>query len=141
MTFSGDKILIGRRSRLVTQYPGHYEAVPSGGVDKNAQRGAKIDLNEQFERELWEETGISVTEIKRIRPFLLVHDRKTHTYEICAQIDVNYTVVKEERPPTEEYQELFWLPKAEMKVFIKKYGSEFVPFTLYLWNESGVSRL
>ena len=59
------------------------------------------------------------TEIKRIRPFLLVHDRKTHTYEICAQIDVNYTVVKEERPPTEEYQELFWLPKAEMKVFIR----------------------
>lgn len=132
LTVSGDKVLLGRRSNQVTQDAGKWEAVPSGGIDHNAQRGNTIDLKEQFGRELWEETGISVTEIKRILPFLIVRDPYTHIYEICAEIDVNYTVVREERQPSEEYSELVWVPKSEMKTFLKKHGNEFVPFSLYL---------
>jgi 8-oxo-dGTP pyrophosphatase MutT (NUDIX family) len=132
MTLSGEKLLIGRRAHGVSQYPDAFEAVPSGGIDPHAQRDHQIDLLDQFERELWEETGISVTEIKRIRPFLIAHDLSTQLYEICAQIDVNYTVVSEERSPTEEYQEFIWVPRMELKAFIQKHESEFVPFSLYL---------
>ncbi|MCE5318710.1 MAG: NUDIX domain-containing protein [Parachlamydia sp.] len=132
LTFSGNKVLFGRRSQEVTQYRGLYEAVPSGGIDPHALQGGQIDLKEQFQRELWEETGISVTEVKGIQPFLLVYDPSTHMYEICAVIEVNYPVVSEERKPTAEYQEFIWVSKSEMKSFTAKHSAEFVPFSLYL---------
>ncbi len=130
MTLAGDKLLMGRRSQEVTQYRDLYECVPSGGVDPKALSGNKIDLREQFSRELWEETGISVTEIKRINPFQLVHDVENRHYEICATIEVNYGVVHEARGATEEYREFAWVPRSEMKTFLNKH--ECVPFTRYL---------
>lgn len=135
LTFSGNKVLIGRRSKTVMQDRDHFEAVPSGGIDPHSQRGDLIDISEQFQRELWEETGISVTEIRNIQPFLLAYDPSTHLYEICASIEVNYTVVLEPRKPTAEYGEFIWVPKAEMKAFVAKHSSECVPFSLYLLQE------
>lgn len=132
LTISGNKVLFGRRSQEVMQYRGQFEAVPSGGIDPNALSGQHIDLKEQFQRELWEETGISVTEVKSIHPFLLVHDPSTGMYEICAVIEVNYPVVYEERKPTAEYQEFIWVPKSEIKSFTAKHSAEFVPFSLFL---------
>lgn len=132
LTLSGNKVLFGRRSQKVMQFRGLYEAVPSGGIDPHALRGQFIDLKEQFQRELWEETGISVTEVKNIQPFLLVHDSTTDTYEICAAIEVNYPVVYEERKPTAEYEEFVWVPKSEIKSFATKHSAEFLPFSLFL---------
>jgi hypothetical protein len=132
LTFAGDKLLVGRRSGDVTQYKNLFECVPSGGIDPAAVRDQKVDLQEQFSRELWEETHISVTEIKRILPFQLVQDFSTHHYEICATIEVNYMVVHEERKPTEEYSEFIWVPRSEIKNFLKQHASEFVPFSLHL---------
>ncbi|MCE5318714.1 MAG: hypothetical protein LLG04_15305 [Parachlamydia sp.] len=54
---------------------------PPGGIDPHALQGGQIDLKEQFQRELWEETGISVTEVKGIQPFLLVHDPSKQSAE------------------------------------------------------------
>lgn len=132
LTFSGNKVLFGRRSQEVMQHRGQYETVPSGGIDSNALRGQQIDLKEQFQRELWEETGISVTEVKDIQPFLLAYDPSTHIYEICAVIEVNYPVVYEEREPTAEYKEFVWIPKSDIKTFTAKHNAEFVPFSLFL---------
>lgn len=134
VTLSGDKVLIGKRSQTVTQFRGYYECVPSGGIDAGLLRSGTINLQEQFSRELWEETGISVTEIKRIHPFQIVHDLSSRHYEVCALIDVNYMVVHDPREPTEEYSEFSWVPKSELKSFLKKHEGEFVPFSVHLLN-------
>lgn len=135
MTLTGEKILIGQRSDQVTAYKNYYELVPSGGIDPNASHGNQIDLKRQFEIELWEETGISVTEIKGIKPIALVYDTKNKSYEICAEINVNYTILKENLNPSEEYQKLQWFTKRELADFIQKKEKEFVPFSLFLLNK------
>lgn len=136
-TLAGDKLLIGRRSQLVTQYRSLYECVPSGGIAPSSLRGQEIDLEEQFRREFWEETAISVTEIKRIKPLQIVFDGSF--YEICAILEVNYTVIREKLEPTEEYSELFWVPKAELKNFLKKHETELVPLSAHLISHGVVT--
>lgn len=129
-----DKILIGRRADHVTTYANFYELVPSGGMNTRAQVNDRIDPIRQFEMELWEETAISVTEIKSIRPIALVFDLENRQYEHCAELSINYTILKEELQPSNEYQELKWISKKEVKEFIHKHEQEFVPFSLFLFH-------
>jgi len=132
ITTIADKILVGQRSSHVTAYKNYYELVPSGGIDPGSQVGNRINIARQFEIELWEETGISVTEIKSIRPKALIYDKENKTYEICAEINVNYTILKEPLAASEEYPKLQWISKRDIQDFVSKHESEFVPFSLYL---------
>ncbi len=133
ITLAGSKILIGLRGKELTTYPEAYELVPSGGIDPRALVEGKIDLLKQFELELWEETGISVSEIKDYRLLNLIYDRKSKIYEICAELQVNYGVIKEELiTEGKEYQQLMWVPRSEISSFIRKKGDKFVPFSLFL---------
>lgn len=131
ITMTGDKILVGQRSEDVTTFKNFYELVPSGGIDPNAQVQERIDLKRQFELELWEESGISTTEIKSIKPLALIYDQQNKTYEIAAEITVNYTVLKEDLEHSQEYQKLQWFTKRELMEFIKK-NKNFVPLSLFL---------
>ncbi len=127
-----DKVLIGRRSATVSTFPNCYELVPSGGIDPSALVGDKIDFVKQFEVELWEETGISVTEIKEIRPMVLVYDENLKMYDLCAEIIVNYSVLKEFIDPSEEYEDIEWIPKSEIGREIRRHKKDFVPLSLLL---------
>src|SRR5262249_31068369 len=53
-----NKILIGKRSAFVTEYPNCYELSPSGGIDPSAAINGKIDLIKQTLVELEEEAAI-----------------------------------------------------------------------------------
>jgi isopentenyldiphosphate isomerase len=132
LTLSGEKVLLGKRTPRVTQYKNFYETVPSGGIDSRVVSEGHVDLLRQYELELWEETGISVTEIKSIRPFLIVYDSQEDAYEICSEIQVNYSIVNEEMPSTEEYEDFKWLTKYDLRDFVDKNSQEFVPLSLYL---------
>lgn len=136
ITLAGDKILIGQRSSNVTQYQDYYETVPSGGIDAEINAGSlvneMIDLPRQFQKELWEETGISVTEIKKIEIFSLIYDPNEEMYDLCAEIHVNYSILKESIQPTEEYPKFQWLSKQELKKFINAHPMDIVPLSLHL---------
>jgi hypothetical protein len=132
ITLAGNKILIGQRSTNVTQYPGYYETVPSGGIDSSSTVDGTIDLKRQFEKELWEETRISVTEIKKIELFSLIFDPENNLYELCGEIQVNYSSLRESLEPSEEYSKFLWLTKQELKYHIESYSSQYVPFSLHL---------
>ncbi|MDF1749157.1 MAG: hypothetical protein P1V34_09830 [Alphaproteobacteria bacterium] len=52
-----DGLVLGKRANWVTQYPGFWEMVPSGGV--TLQPNGNVDIERQIQDELWEEIGIS----------------------------------------------------------------------------------
>jgi|LakMenEpi03Aug12_release.lakeMendotaPanAssembly.Ray.scaffolds.fasta_scaffold28986_11 hypothetical protein len=135
ITTTVDKILVGQRSATVTTYQNYYELVPSGGIDPRAQQGNQINIKRQFELELWEESGISVTEIKSIKPVAIFYDLKNKIYEACAELNINYTILKESLHPSDEYQKLEWISKREIQGFVQKHSHEFVPFSIYLLEE------
>jgi len=132
ITSSGNKILVGQRSKHVTECPEFYELVPSGGFDPTSVRDGHIDILKQFQTELWEESGISASEVKDFNLLKLVYDPDNRNYEICAKLHINYTILREELQPSEEYAKLMWISKEEMGNFINKNKSQFVPFSLYL---------
>lgn len=138
ITTVADKVLIGRRSAHVTNYKQAYETVPSGGISPSAEKEGRIDIIKQFQLELWEETGISVTEIKDFNLFALVFDPPNKQYEICAEISVNYTVIQEELESNEEYEAFTWVSRSEIKAFAAKHSNEFVPLSLYLLKTKGL---
>jgi hypothetical protein len=127
-----DKVLMGKRSDTVTNFPKCYELVPSGGIDPGSVVDNKIDLIKQFELELWEETGISVTEIKQIRPRALVYDDNLKMYDLCAEIVVNYSVLKEPLDPSEEYEDMEWIAKSDIARQVRRHKEQFVPLSLLL---------
>ncbi len=127
-----DKVLMGKRTETVLNYPSCYELVPSGGIDPGSMVDNKIDLSKQFEVELFEETGISATEVKEIRPLALIYDESKKMYDICAEIIVNYSVLKEFLDPSDEYEDLAWVAKQEVPRVMKRHKNQFVPLSLFL---------
>ena len=132
ITTTANKVLVGQRSDHVTLYKNFYELVPSGTIDPECLDGDRVDFKKQFEKEVWEESAISVTDMRETNPFALIYDSNRKAYEICAEISVNYLVAKDNLSPSEEYQQLEWVPKTEIHKFAKKHRDIFVPFSLYL---------
>jgi hypothetical protein len=137
ITCVGDKVLMGERSSNVTQYQNYFEVVPSGGIDEKCLVNETIDLPRQFEKELWEETRISMTEIKKNEIFSLIYDFKEDSYELCAEIHLNYSILKEPISPTEEYQQFQWYLKKELKSFVNSNQTKIVPFSLHILKLRG----
>jgi 8-oxo-dGTP pyrophosphatase MutT (NUDIX family) len=54
------KILLGRKATGVGPYPGCW-LIPGGGVDMDGE-----SIDESMKREVWEETGLLVTEFERL---------------------------------------------------------------------------
>lgn len=127
LTFSDDKILVGKRSKSVSQYKGYLELVPSGGLEQEGD-GEQINLAQQVMRELTEETGIK--KAKAIKPFELIFDRSTGLYEICVAIFLNDKIAKEPIAPSAEYQELFWVTHDELKELLVR--KKWVPLSTFL---------
>ena len=138
LTTTANKLLMGQRSEKVTEYQKFYEVVPSGKIDAEGVDGEQIDLFKQFQRELWEESGLSSTDIRDIIPFAFIYDKERDSYEICAEIHVNYLAASENLRSTEEYQKLTWILKSDLENFIKRHASECVPLTLHLLQQKNL---
>lgn len=135
LTTAGDKVLIGLRSTQVTDYPNFFETVPSGGIDPRALKDDHIDIHKQFQLELWEETKISVTDVKNVILNGLAYDKQLDRFELYATLQVSYTILKEELDLSAEYKSLRWISKSELPAFVKKNQQQLVPFTLFLLKD------
>lgn len=131
-TTDGQSILIGKRASYVTQYPGFWELVPSGGIDMHSVQDNKIDLFLQFQIELREEAGIDLGEIERITPKVLEFDSLNRVYEICAEILIHPRPSKSAVYISKEHQELKWISRKNLLEFLAKCSKEFVPFSAKL---------
>lgn len=127
-TFLNGSVLIGKRSMHVTQYPGCYELVPSGGIDDEAVQQGKINVFLQFQIELKEEACIVPEQIKHISLQSLEFDAGSSTYEVCADIHVNAPQMETPMYKSHEHEELQWIPINELSVFLNQHDADFVPF-------------
>jgi len=117
-----DKILIGKRGKSVTQQPGYYELVPSGGLDPNKRTpSGSIDFHCQLDTELFEETKISPSQIQDRKLMGLFLDSQHDVFDICVQIQFSPEVeqLNLDSMRTSEYDELLWLPINEIANFIR----------------------
>ena len=102
----GSRLLLGKRSHQVSEYPGCYELVPSGGIPVEKMTG-RLFL-EQIETALVEETGLGLESVAGSMPLGLVYDRKNRVYDLCVRIQLR-------RSPSSstlrsaEYDEFQWL--------------------------------
>jgi hypothetical protein len=86
---SGDRrVLVGRRSPDVTEYPCAWELVPSGGVAWEHVRGSGIDVLGALLEELEQEAGIPEDAVAEARCLGLVHDVAQAGYDVCFALDV-----------------------------------------------------
>ncbi len=92
---SKGKTLIGRRGQ-VTEYPGWYELIPSGGLNG-------VSPEDQVREEFVEETGMGEGLIRTITPFCLIHDREHDVYDIGCEIRLDSAA---EAKKNSEYEEV-----------------------------------
>ncbi|MCB1111496.1 MAG: hypothetical protein H7A37_02605 [Chlamydiales bacterium] len=132
ITMAADSYLVGQRSARVTTDPLAYELAPSGTIDDEADDRGKINLQMPFVKELIEETAIPQEMIKSVKPFLLVFDKMTLSWELCAEIIADDGVIKNFEYPVKEYKDLLWVPRKNMPIFRAGREDEFVPLSLFL---------
>lgn len=128
-TFQG-RVLVGKRSALVTDYPGFYELVPSGGIDPAVVENGKVNLVRQTFIELLEETGIESKQVGTCYPLALFEDFISDSVEICMRIELN----NDQLSPLEngEYSQLKWMPFSQLQQYALSEKENFVQLSLHL---------
>lgn len=82
VTVADDGVVVGRRSGDVTEYPGAWELVPSGGIPAPSA-GSAVDARAAFLTELHEELGVNPSDAHEVRSIGLAHDDSHDTFDIC----------------------------------------------------------
>lgn len=130
MTYVGENLIVAKRACWVTQHPKKYELAPSGGVHPPPPNLHRVDIKGQLLEELIEEIGIVHNEVKSIKYFSLIRDRKEDLIEICAEIRLKSPTVT--LASSSEYPQIMTIPCQELEAFIKNHHEEFVPLSLTL---------
>jgi hypothetical protein len=114
------RILVGRRSPDVTEYPGAWELVPSGGVGWERVGGdGGIDVLGALFAELEQEAGIPGEAVAAARCVALVHDVAQDDYDVCFVLDAPDATPSRRQ----EYAETAVVPVAEAQRLIERADS------------------
>ena len=97
-TWSGDQLLVGRRSKHVAGYPGCWEFAPAGGAEVG------VEPAEVILRELEEEAGLQASS----PPVALavMFDPVVRTWEIVYRLEASSRAAA---PRSQEYDDLQWV--------------------------------
>jgi len=130
-----DEIIFGKRAEHLTQHPGLWELVPSGGMDVS---NSPID---QFFLELEEELGIPKSRVLSTSVFLVVEDLIAHTMDFCVMAELSGSRQELEsfiNRHTGEYSEFKWVNSQEIQGFCENLGfGRFVGVSLEILNAKG----
>lgn len=137
ITFIGNAVVMGRRSRALTQYPNCFELVPSGSIDGDfVQPDGTINYRQQLAHELAEELKPEHKGSMSIQSLALLYDDAEATIDLCCRIDLpDDTVIPKS---TKEYTELLKLSHEDLKDFVRNHQGEIVPVTTELLRFSGL---
>jgi hypothetical protein len=135
--------LFGRRGAGVTQYPLHFEAVPSGTLDQRAYAGHApvdglvLDPVGCLLAELAEEAGIDADAVAEIRPLGLFLDVDERTYDLAYVIrlcrsTLDLAAQLAATSDAHEYQHLQALKATEVDTLVSQ--ADVVPTTRRLWE-------
>ncbi len=122
--------LCGRRADNVTQHPGCWELVPSGGVEVQAQPTSAVELLAgQLSTELHEETGLQLEQATSLTPYALIETRGCLDVVIGASLPVSAAEIRRRsHNKKQEYSVLDILTFSEMIRMLESGQTElFVP--------------
>lgn len=135
-----DGVVFGRRGNSMTQDPGLWELVPSGGIDANKTQGTTVDYFAQVLTELREETGIRATNIAAIRTLCLVEDTESHVFDIGISLESPLEPAQvlqlHRQDASREYEELRIVPYAQIDDFVGVEALRLVGVSLALLRHS-----
>ena len=120
----GVRVVLGQRADDVTQYPLHWELVPSGGVSvEHVTQPGEVDFSAQIAEELEEETGIGRDAILNVRYLGLVEDVNEHVVDVALELEIRVTAARFlEEAARAEYTELALVPIDGVASFIESRG-------------------
>lgn len=128
------KVLILRRSNLVTEYQGINEFAPSGCLESNSISGEnKLNPRLQVIKELKEELGISRSAIANLRSFYLIFDIKHRLFDLIYLI----TLKKSAHPGLGiggEHIEIRLVSFRDLKKEVYKNPAKFIPLVKLYFN-------
>jgi hypothetical protein len=113
--------LLARRAPIVTQYPGWYELVPSGGISGDKAANGTIAYQQQLVQELTEETGIPADRIVSITPLGLVFEKDYGVYVIANVINLKESLeAHRDALLHEEYSAWSIMPRGALPDFFSR---------------------
>jgi hypothetical protein len=141
-TLCEDHVIFGRRSPQTTTYPGWYELVPSGGVDKEAAcSDGTVDVIAMLKKELEEETGAPETSVSSARPLTVFYDPELHIYEIVIELMLGLPLndLLEHMRGSEEYEAPVAVPFQELRDWLAVNEQSLIPMsrTISHWMLEG----
>ncbi len=107
----GNELVFGKRSNHVTQDPGMWELVPSGGL-------AIANLNEQLFQELEEEIGVSRKHVESLEPFALVEDPTAFTVDVGISLSLAANCMDAATPHSDEYSKFAWVEESKLGAWL-----------------------
>ena|GEM_PF-3586911 len=125
-------VALGRRSENVTQYPGRWECVPSGGVDDSCARpDGTVDFTAMLLHEFEEEACLPAERARRVVPFAVIYDVLARTYDVCCEMTV--TADRDEltgaMSDSDEYTEVMVVTEDELEDCLRRLGDELIPLS------------
>ncbi|MCE3283274.1 MAG: hypothetical protein K0Q66_2011 [Chitinophagaceae bacterium] len=125
-------IVLGKRGATVTQYPGYWELVPSGSIDKTfIQPDSSISIERCILQELQEEIGIRPEEVQEVKVSGLVYDKIEGIYDICCTIQIKPGIdIPDRLSGNAEYASFLCLPVNELKSWLETERGNMVPTSI-----------
>lgn len=104
------ELVLGRRGRGVTQYPGHWELVPSGGIPaERVNADGVVDAEGHLLEELREELGIGPELVRKVVPLGLIEDAADRAFDLAYLIETDAEIT--DIVGNGEYEEFVSLPR------------------------------
>lgn len=128
-------VLFSTRSDDVTEYPEYIELVPSGNIDKSILRmNGTVDYISKLKEEFFEETGIPIEHINKIKSMCLVYDKNNQIFDIGCLIELNIAkkVILEYFAKVNEYKNPEFISINDLHDFVNKNKKKIVPTSLAL---------
>jgi len=129
ITCFNSQVLVGRRSKGVTQDGGLWELCPSGGLTPHKT------VKEQFLEELEEEAGIKCESVSALKPFVLVENQRSHVVDIGVEAVLNRGGLGAR---SGEYTEMQWMKLSGIRKLVEREKKNFVDVSLELLKVKGL---
>lgn len=123
IVIADDKILTGKRSDKLLNYPDCWEFAPAGGVSIASLQNGQIQLKKQLLAEWEEEICPSFDPIKSVRDVAWLHCQGTRTWTRVFRI--NSTSFNP--PPNQEVQFWQWMDLQTLNCDLQNRADEWVP--------------
>jgi hypothetical protein len=140
---SANGLVFGRRAAGLTDDPGRWELVPSGGVDPDcADASGKVDLRRQILAELAEEVGLDANDVAASGPFCAVEDGVSHVVDIGIALATSLSGDKVQashaRRGSPEYTEIAVVAQSAIPGFVAAHERELAAVSRALLERKGL---